>query len=127
MEFIMEFLEGFGLIEAAVTAFLGFLGFIGGKLKPFIEETLKSVKKESDSFVISTLAAQGVRLMNERFKGENGHEKFEKAIAWMAERARDREIPIKEDEIRGAIQEGYDLTIGQEKKKQPYDGELEQG
>ncbi|AXF54635.1 phage holin, LLH family [Salicibibacter kimchii] len=117
MEFIMEFVEGFGLIEGVVTAFLAFLGFIGGKLKPFLEETLKSVKKESDSYIISTLAEQGVRLINERFKGESGYEKFEHVTAWLAERAREREIPIKEDEIRGAIQEGYDLSIGKEKKK----------
>ena len=126
MEFLMEFVEGFGLIEAVVSAFLAFLGYAGKKVFPFVRESLKSIQQETNSGIIAWLAEEAVAVIDERFKGENGDHKFNQAVNWLRVRANEYGIDISEEEIRGSIQQGYNLTIGQEKKAEKEQGEQSQ-
>ena len=114
----MEFLQNLGLLDVFASAFLVVLGILGRFLFPLVKDSLKSLKNETDSNVVVWLAEEATELMEERLKGENGYEKFERATSWLAERTEERDINISEEEIRGAIQKGYNLTVGEKKQKE---------
>ncbi|QQK78665.1 hypothetical protein HUG20_01250 [Salicibibacter cibi] len=100
MEFVTEFVERFRLIETVVTAFLAFLGYAGKKAYPFVKDALKTIKKESNSDIISWLAEEAVELMESRFEGQAGADKFEEATAWLAEPY----MPFDEEALLCALQ-----------------------
>lgn len=111
----MEFFTQLGLTDIAVSAFFIVAGAVFGFLYPALRKYLKALKDETDSNFVAWFAEQAVVLMDERFKGESGNEKFEHAVHWVAARLEEHEIYMSVEEIRGAIQKGFNSTLGDKK------------
>lgn len=97
------------LIESALKIIGILLAAVATYLTPKFNDFMKKVKEKDNTGILGELAEQAVELIEARFKDIDGNEKFELALAKLAERLQRRGIEMDEESMRMSVQKGWRL------------------
>lgn len=124
MEYITE-----SLMESVFTIVGVLIAAIVSYLAPKIKRLIAIASDADNLGIVDAITDFAVEYVEEEFHGKEGEEKFEHAATITSDMLSRYGIEASSDLIRMAVQDGY-MTMkanGTEKKKQPHNGELEQG
>lgn|SRR5699024_1781277 len=99
--FMESLLEAVLIILGVIVSFL--VSYYAPKIKKFLADKIES----DNTGILATLAEQAVELIEARFEGVDGNEKFEEALAMLSRRLERKGIDMDEESMRMAIQKGW--------------------
>ncbi|QQK75110.1 hypothetical protein HUG15_05810 [Salicibibacter cibarius] len=124
MEFITE-----SLMESVFTIVGVLIAAIVSYLAPKAKRLIAIASDADNLGIIDAITDWAVEYVEEEFQGKEGKEKFNQAATAAAQLLNNYGIEVSDELIKTSIQKGYNNLVadGKEKKKQPHNGELEQG